>query len=122
MHRSNEAYLDRAVAAASSLPREVQVQIRTEVQSQLESKVDAVLAAVITVGQGGDKNTAGAGPEVEELAEKFSKLVAAGREDDASVTSFCNAVLSSQEISKTINPLVNLLVQYAQSRLKDGPK
>jgi hypothetical protein len=121
MHRSNEAYLDRAVAAASSLPREVQVQIRTEVQSQLESKVDAVLAAVITVGQGGDKNTAGAGPEVEELADKFSKLVAAGREDDASVSAFCNAVLSSQEISKTINPLVNLLVQYAQSRL-DGSK
>ena len=122
MHRSNEAYLDRAVGGpgAQALPREVQSQIRVEVQLQLESKVDAVLAAVITLTQGGT-SAASAGAEVEALAAKFSKLVQGGG-DEASVSAFCAAVLASSDVTKTITPLVNLLVEYAASKLKDAAK
>jgi hypothetical protein len=120
MHRSNEAYLDRAMAATSALPREVQVQIRTEVQTQLESKVDAVLAAVITVSQGAEAAAGNAGPEVEALAKRFAALVAAGREDEAGVRSFCEAVLGSSEVTKTIAPLTSLLISYASSRLAES--
>ena len=39
MHHSNEAYLDLLMRACSSLPIELEQQIRQEVQTQLEAKV-----------------------------------------------------------------------------------
>jgi hypothetical protein len=118
MHRANEGYLDRVVALAGGLPKEVQAQIRTEVQAQLESKVDNVLAAVITVSQSGGGSSSGSG-EVDGLASRFAAMVALGGSDEA-VQAFCDAVLGSGEVKKTIEPLVNLLVQYATSRLKEA--
>jgi hypothetical protein len=116
MHRANESYLDRAIAPASSLPKEVQAQIRTEVSSQLEAKVDNVLSATITVSQSGGSSGSA---DVDGLAVRFSALVAVGGGDDA-IGSFCDAVLANAEVRKTVEPLVNLLVQYATSRLKEA--
>jgi len=119
MHRANETYLDNALRAASSLPKEVQAQIRTEVSSQLESKVDSVLSAAITVSQSG--NSSG-NAEVDSLATKFTQLITNGvtNGNDKSINSFCDNALNTSEIKKTVEPLVNLLVQYATSRLKEA--
>lgn len=118
MHRANETYLDKAISFAGTLPKEVQAQIRTEVQAQLESKVDNVLAAVITVSQNGSGSSSGNG-EIDALGQRFSAFIASSPSED-SIAGFCEDVLASGEIKKTIEPLVNLLVQYASSRLKEA--
>jgi hypothetical protein len=119
MHRANETYLDNALRSALSLPKEVQAQIRTEVSSQLESKVDSVLSAAITVSQSG--NSSG-NAEIDSLASKFTQLITSGitNGNDNNINSFCDNALNSSEIKKTVEPLVNLLVQYASSRLKEA--
>jgi len=126
MHRSNEAYLDRALGApdAAALPREVQAQIRQEVQAQLEAKVDAILAAVITVTQGAAGGSSGS-PDVDALAKRFAELVAGAGGHHAppgAVQAFCDGVLASGEVRATVEQLVQLLVQYAASRLKEASK
>lgn len=124
MHRSNESYLDRILSGqdASSLPSEVQGQIRAEVQAQLEAKVDSILAAVITVTQGGAGASSGSG-EVDTLARRFTDLVgasASGMATGGAIQSFCDGVLGSTEVRSTVEQLVQLLVQYATTRLQEA--
>lgn len=122
MHRANESYLDAVLAPASTLPREVQAQIRAEVQAQLEGKLDVILATVIRAAQSGSV-TGSDGKDA--LVAHFARVmaVAAGEAPatpETSVDAFCEQVLRHGEVLDTVNPLVSLLVTYATSRLQDG--
>jgi hypothetical protein len=95
------------------------------VQAQLEAKVDSILAAVITVTQGGAVASSGS-PEVDGLARRFSDLVAGSTSGGGSaatagaIQAFCDGVLGSSEVRNTVEQLVQLLVQYATSRLQEA--
>lgn len=124
MNRANESYLVRALAGASSLPPEVQEQIRAEVKAQLESRLDAVLASTIRATQTGASTGV---PARDALASHFRRVMAAAAGDaaaaaspDATVPAFCAAVLAQPEVQETVAPLVSLLVTYAASRLQEA--
>lgn len=128
MHRSNEGYLDGLLGTqeATSLPTEVQQQVRQEVQAQLEAKVDSILAAVITVTQNGAGSSSGSA-DVDALARRFTDLVASSANGSVgsaatanAIQAFCDGVLGSEEVRNTVEQLVQLLVQYATSRLQEA--
>jgi hypothetical protein len=125
MHRANEAYLDRSLAAAAALPAEVQAQIRAELQQQLEAKLDAILSATIKATQAGAPPSGA--PARDALVAHFARVMTAAAAGaaagdaaaDASIDGFCAAVLALAEVRETIEPLVSLLINYASSRLEE---
>jgi hypothetical protein len=128
MHEANESYLDAALSAAgaSSLPAEVQQQIRAEVTQQLEPKVDALLAATIKTIQQRNARAAGTAPyegTSRGLVSHFLRVLlraADGASDPAALDGFCQDVLAHEDVKKAVEPLVALLVSYATSRLQEG--
>ena len=118
-HACNAAYLDALLGdSAAGLPAEVVDKIRAEVQTQLEAKVDTVLAEVITATQQGGVGASGK-PGVDALAQRFLALAAtAGEPDSAAIHAFCDEVLQQEEVTRTIEPLVSLLVNFSLSRLQ----
>jgi hypothetical protein len=122
MHQANQEYLNSLLGgniSASSLPSQVQAQIRSEVQSQLENKVDGILAAVITSVQS-NKPIDESNKSYQSLIHEFQSVLSAAAAGQASsaISSFTANVISHEEVKKTIEPLVSLLVSYAASRLQ----
>ena len=81
-----------------------------------------ISAASASASDGGASMLALPSSELQALARHFMRVLAAGSAGPAAASTplatFCAAVLTTDDVRRTVEPLVSLLVTYASSRLQ----